>query len=76
MRSILFCTGSLVLASPLAGQATITGTIREDSSKAAVGGIEVVIPSLDRKTVTDSAGRFTITKLAHGIHSILVRSIG
>jgi hypothetical protein len=62
--------------SPLAAQAAITGVIKEDSSKAKVAGIEVIIQSLDKKATTDTAGRFTLAGLAHGIHIILVRGIG
>jgi hypothetical protein len=70
-------TGLLLLtASRLAAQATVTGVVREDSSKVGVPGVEVVIVALDRRTLTDSAGRYTLSNLSHGIHNLLVRSIG
>ena len=62
--------------SRLAAQAAITGVIKEDSSKAKVIGAEVIIQSLDKKATTDTAGRFTLAGLAHGVHIILVRGIG
>ena len=66
----------LAASTRLAAQAAITGVIREDSSKAKVAGVEVIIQSLDKKATTDTAGRFTMGGLAHGIHIILVRAIG
>lgn len=66
----------LVASSRLGAQAAITGVIREDSSKTKLAGVEVVIQSLDKKATTDTAGRFTVGGLAHGVHIILVRSIG
>ena len=75
-RSCVLAAMFLVTASSLAAQATITGVIKEDSSKAKVAGVEVVIQALDKKATTDTAGRFTMGGLAHGIHVILVRAIG
>lgn len=74
------CFGSVVvlLSTPasLQAQATLTGTVRLDSSKTAVAGVEVVIQGTNRKATTDAAGRFVLDSLAHGIHSVVVRSIG
>ena len=66
----------LSLPASLEAQATLTGTIRLDSSKIAVAGVEVVIQAADRKATTDAAGRFVLNGLAHGIHRVVVRSIG
>jgi hypothetical protein len=77
MRSSGLFLGLLLLGSTrLAAQATITGTIKEDSSKVKLAGVEIVVQALDRKVATDSAGRFTMGGLAHGIHIILIRAIG
>ena len=77
MRSPRLLAGLLLVTTTrLAGQAAISGTVREDSSKAAVAGVEVVVEALDRKWTTDSAGRFLMTGLAHGLHTVLIRSIG
>ena len=77
MQRFGLLTATLCLgASRLAGQATITGVIREDSSKVGVAGVEVVIVALDRKALTDSIGRYIIGNLSHGFHNVLVRSIG
>lgn len=62
--------------SGLAAQATITGVIREDSTRARLPGVEVVVQALDRKATTDAAGQFSMDALAHGVHVILVRAIG
>jgi len=66
----------LLLPEALSGQAALVGTIRDDSSKAPVAGVEVVIQALNKTSTTDSAGRFSLSGLAHGAHSVLVRSIG
>ena len=77
MRTPGLIIGFLLLASArLGAQAAITGVIREDSSKAKVAGVEVIIQSLDKKATTDTAGRFMLSGLAHGVHIILVRGIG
>jgi hypothetical protein len=72
--------GSIVLLlsipASLQAQATLTGTVRLDSSKTAVAGVEVLIQAANRKATTDTAGRFVLDSLAHGIHSVVVRSIG
>jgi len=60
----------------LSAQAALTGTVRDDSSKTPVAGVEVVIQALNKTSTTDSAGRFALGGLAHGTHSVLVRAIG
>jgi hypothetical protein len=75
-RFLLLAATLLIGTSRLAAQAAITGVIKEDSSKVALAGVEVVIQALDKKATTDTAGRFTMTGLDHGIHTMLVRSIG
>jgi len=60
----------------LSAQAALTGIVREDSSKTPVAGVEVVIQALNKKSTTDSAGRFALGGLAHGTHSVVVRAIG
>lgn len=71
-----FTVALAVLPSSLASQAVLTGTVREDSSKTPVAGVEIVFPALDRKTTTDSVGHFVIGGLAHGMHHVVVRAIG
>lgn len=63
-------------SSRLAAQAALVGTVREDSSKTPVAGVEVVIQALNKTSTTDSAGRFALGGLARGTHSVLVRAIG
>jgi len=76
-RSVLASVVVLLsIPASLRAQATLTGTIREDSSKAALAGVEIVIQTASKKATTDAAGRFVLAGLTHGIHSVLVRSIG
>ena len=76
MQRLVLTVTLFMAASRLDAQAAIRGVIKEDSSKTAVSGVEVVVQSLDKKATTDTAGRFTMGGLAHGIHTILVRAIG
>ena len=61
---------------PLSAQAALTGVVREDSSKRAVQGVEIVIQAIDRRATTDTAGQFVLGGLTHGEHIVLVRAIG
>jgi hypothetical protein len=67
-----------LLASPpaLDAQAAIAGVLREDSSKTAIAGAQVVIQSLNRSATTDTGGRYTIGGLPRGTHQVLIRAIG
>lgn len=73
---VVCVTWALAAPTSLSAQATLTGTIRGDSSKAALAGVEIVIQSANKKATTDAAGRFVLGGLTHGIHTVVVRSIG
>ncbi len=60
----------------LAAQAALSGVVREDSSKRAVRGVEIVIQASNKIATTDTGGEFRLTGLAHGTHIVLVRAIG
>lgn len=68
--------GVLALPSLLTAQAALRGSVREDSTKYAVQGVEIVIDAAGKKATTDTAGRFVLGGLAHGEHRVLVRAIG
>ena len=70
-------TGLTMLAtSSLSAQSAISGTVKEDSTKAPVPGVEVIVEGKDQKWTSDAAGRFLMTGLAQGFHTVLIRSIG
>ena len=78
VRLVSSCAVLLFLGIPTraAGQAAISGIVRDDSTSQPIPGVELIIQALDRRAVTDSLGGFRFTGLATGIHYILVRKIG
>lgn len=67
----------LALASPslpLAGD-TVRGRVT-DSSDAAVVAAQVQLVELDRRTITDSAGRFAFVDVPAGAYTLVVRRVG
>jgi hypothetical protein len=63
-------------ASPLTGQAVMTGIVREDSGSRALFRVVVSIEGSERRSVTDSLGRYLIASLPAGVHIALFRSLG
>jgi hypothetical protein len=60
----------------LPGTATLVGRVTVDSTKQAVPGAEVLIPSLSLRALTDSAGRFRIEGVAPGRRGVRVNRLG
>lgn len=66
----------VLLASPLAAQAVLTGTAVEDSSRRPLAGVEVLLEGTKRQTTTDASGRFVLDGLPTGVKVVLFRYIG
>lgn len=66
----------LTYPAPAGAQSAISGIVRDDSTRQPIPGVELIIQALDRRAVTDSLGAFRFTRLATGVHYILVRKIG
>jgi hypothetical protein len=66
---------ALHVASPLAAQAVFSGTVRDDSTSAALAGVEVLVEGSGVKTTTDNAGRFRL-EVSPGNRVTLFRLIG
>ena len=66
----------LLVAPSLRAQSAISGVVKEDSSKAPVPGVEVIVEGQEQKWTSDATGRFLMTGLAQGLHTVLIRSIG
>ena len=73
----------LIVAVPLApalaqGARTgaLTGRVTDSRSGVALPATELVIASLQRRTVTDSGGEYQFSELPGGTHSIQVRRLG
>jgi len=69
-------TALLACAPPLAAQAVLTGTVRQDSTGRPLTGIEVMVVGTDRHTVTDASGRYVLGGLPSGRRVALFRSVG
>jgi hypothetical protein len=65
-----------LLASSLAAQSVLTGTVRADSSGRPLAGVEVVIVGSQWRTLTDGSGRYWIPMLPAGRRLALFRSVG
>lgn len=66
----------LHVAAAQAGNAQVTGTIIDASSRSAIRGADVVHVGGGRTVVTDSLGHFAIGDLPSGIVRFVVRSVG
>lgn len=66
-----------VAAVPVAGQSgQVAGTVSDSSSGAPITGAQVIVTGTTLGTVTNDQGRFTITGVAAGTHSLEVRRLG
>jgi hypothetical protein len=63
-------------AGPLGAQATITGRIRNDSTRAPIAGVEIAFEGSGPRAVTDTAGHFVIDGVPTGVRFAVVRKIG
>jgi hypothetical protein len=54
----------------------LTGVVREDSSRRALSGVEVVLLGYGVTTTSDAAGRFVLGHLPVGYQVVLFRSVG
>jgi hypothetical protein len=66
----------LLVTPPLAAQAVIMGTVREDTTGRPLADVEVVIEALGRRVFTDSAGRYALSGIQPGARLMLVRRVG
>jgi len=57
-------------------QTVLTGVVREDSSRRALAGVEVVLLGYGVTTTSDAAGRFVLGQLPVGYQVVLFRSVG
>jgi hypothetical protein len=74
VRRLLFAVQ--ILAVPLAAQAVLTGTVREDGTNRLLAGVEVLLEGTKRQTRTDDRGRYVLGELPSGNRVALFRLIG
>lgn len=75
-RSLAHGVLLLTTAAPAAAQGVISGLVVDDGNGLALTGVLVRIPSLDRGAVTDQTGRFVLTSVAAGRHTLTTRYLG
>lgn len=83
MRHLTHCAAVAMLlahaptvAAQRQGTSLLIGKVTVDSTRQAVPGAEVIIPSLSLRTLTDSAGRFRIEGVAPGRRGLRVNKLG
>jgi hypothetical protein len=73
-------TVALVAFSPSVAAAqnssVLYGVIKSDTSSTPVVGAELLVPSLNLTARTDSLGRYRLTGLSAGTHSLVIRKVG
>lgn len=72
----LFARVDLVMDRVADGSATFTGAVLVDSLKTPIMAAQVSIVDLDKSTISDSKGAFTIRGIPAGEHHVLVRRVG
>ncbi|MCI0437471.1 MAG: TonB-dependent receptor [Gemmatimonadetes bacterium] len=75
MTSLVLALAQLTLAAQ-ASQATIAGTVRDSKLHAPLAAVLVVLPDLDRYTITDDSGRYVLVGVPPGPQHVVLRLIG
>lgn len=72
--------GAPLVRAPLAAQAvakgSLTGTVLDDASNKPIANADIVMPQLNLKARSDSAGNFTIETIPAGLHTITISAEG
>ena len=75
--SIFAVVAVLALAIPAAAQSgTIVGTVTDASTQRPISGAQITIQGTTQGTITNEDGRFTLTNLPAGTHTVRVQIIG
>ncbi len=57
-------------------QSAVAGIVTDDTARAPLQGVEVVVESARRRMITPASGVYLIDSLAPGIHVVLFRKVG
>jgi hypothetical protein len=60
----------------LGAQTVVTGTVRQDGTKQALAGVEVLLEKPKRQTVTNDSGRYAFQDVPRGDRVVLFRQVG
>jgi iron complex outermembrane recepter protein len=71
-------TGLLLPFGALAAQQTahLSGVVRDSATSAGISDVVVALPGTMRTTVTDASGRFVLSALAAGSHTVVMQRLG
>jgi hypothetical protein len=58
------------------GLASLAGVVLADSTRTPLAGVEVALPDLARRALTDDGGAFRLADIPPGTHRVLVRRLG
>jgi hypothetical protein len=73
----MFCLVSFAFVAPASGQqASLIGTVLDDSTERPIANAEVAIDALNRVVRSDSAGNFSIAAIPAGTYRVIVRMLG
>src|SRR2546428_9581104 len=76
MRALPFPLLAVLPIGHLLAQATMTGRVIQDSSKAPIAGVEIVLEKANQRAESDTAGRFVLTGVPTGLGYVTIRKIG
>ncbi|HKW09338.1 MAG TPA: TonB-dependent receptor [Gemmatimonadaceae bacterium] len=75
-RTLGVLAAFVALASPLAAQGTVRGSVVDSASQRGIPGVTVIVSGSSSGTVTDDAGRFTLRNVPTGSTPIRAQRIG
>src|ERR1700742_228946 len=74
-RIVLYALIMLLAAGGVNGQASLTGTVTNDQGSS-IAGAAIHILNTEITVVSDSGGRFTISRLASGRYTMQLSAVG
>lgn len=76
MKSTILKLLFLVAIIPIYAQNTIKGSVIDANSNEEIAFANIYIPKLEKGTITDENGKFTLTKLPNGKHTLVCSFVG
>jgi hypothetical protein len=76
VRTLFLGTLLAASAGPLAAQAAMSGTVRNDSTGAPIAGVEVLLGGTNHSTHTNDQGRYILSGLPSGTYQAIFRLVG
>ena len=74
--AVALLVGSIATAKPLAAQATITGQVVDERTRRPLVSVQIFIPELDIGSLTRPDGRYELSNVPVGVHTLMVQQLG